>query len=233
MFVVVDRWSQSRGGHLRFSVIAPTSPRSEIACKFVAEVFREAYQATINPRPDAYVFCERNTENGDVPLACAGLTFGFLRERLFSEQYLDDTIQDVLGGAGKHRVERAEIVEIGSLASRHTAAAAGLICALPIIAWFLGMRAILCTTTAVLRKLLDHHRIPFVALTEARPARLPEDERKRWGGYYENSPLTGIILLQECGHLFSNHCGRFAFANLAGPDLGSVLQSTARQENVA
>ncbi|MGC9272109.1 thermostable hemolysin, partial [Acidiphilium sp.] len=89
-------------------------------------------------------------------------------------------------------------------------------------------------TTAGLRKLLDYHHIPFIALTEACSARLPEGERERWGSYYDNSPLTGIIPLQECGHLFSNHCGRFVFANLLGAGAGSSTSpSPVPQEAVA
>ncbi len=229
MFIVDDRRTTSSVGHLKFEVIIPPLPKYEIACKFIAEVFNDTYHATIDPRPDAIVFCERsNIDNGGVPRACAGLTFGFAHERLFSEQYFDDSIQEVLERTGKYTVERNEIVEIGSLASRQVAAAAGLICVLPIIAWFLGMRAILCTTTAGLRKLLAYHHIPFVPLTEAHPERLPEGER--WGNYYENSPLVGIIPLQECTHLFKNHCGRFVFANLAGIGIKPVPHTIGYQE---
>ncbi|MBU2718491.1 hypothetical protein HF563_03630 [Acidithiobacillus ferridurans] len=233
MFSIVHRGTKSKFGPIKSSVISTTSPRSDITRQFIRQIFQDTYNASIEPRPDAFVICERNTAGNCIPLACAGLTFGFARNRLFSEQYLDDAIEVALDRTGKHAVERTEIVEIGSLASRHAAAAADLIRVLPIIAWFLGMRAILCTTTADLRKLLDYHHIPFVALTEASSARLSESEHERWGSYYENSPLTGIIPLQECGHLFSSHCGRFVFANLSGAGTESATSNPAQQDAVA
>lgn len=231
MFSITHRSPKSNADQIKSSVIPLISPKSSIVRQFITEVFKDTYHAKVDPRPDAFVICERNTDDGAVPLACAGLTFGFAREILFSEQYLDKTIEAAIADTGKYAVDRTEIVEIGSLASRHAAAASDLIRVLPIIAWFLGMRAILCTTTAGLRKLLDYHHIPFMALTEASSARLPEGERERWGSYYANSPLTGIISLQECGHLFSNHCGRFVFANLPGTGAGpTTVQSPVRQE---
>jgi len=234
MFAFAHRSTQSRVGPIKSSVIAPTSPRSHVAQQFITEVFKDAYHAKVDPQPDAFVICERNIDDGGVPLACAGLTFGFARQRLFSEQYLDAAIEAAIANTGNYAVDRAEIVEIGSLASRHASAAADLIHVLPIIAWFLGMRAILCTTTAGLRKLLDYHHIPFIALAEARSTRLPEGESERWGSYYANSPQTGIILLQECGHLFSNHCGRFVFADLSGAKPGSSpAPNSISQEAVA
>ena len=235
MFTIAHKSSHPRAALIKFSVIAQeVSPRSDIARQFITEIFTDSYRAKVDPRPDAFVICERNAVNDDSVLACAGLSFGSVRERLFSEQYLDDAIETVLARASKNSIERAEIVEIGSLASRHTAAAAGLIRVLPIIAWFLGMRVILCTTTASLRKLLNYHHIPFISLTEANSARLQECERESWGSYYDNSPLTGIIPLQECGHLFGAHCGRFVFANLPSVGAGSgTVPSSIPQEAVA
>lgn len=233
MFNIMHKGTQSKFSQLRSSVISTGSPRGDIAHQFIRQIFQDTYNASIEPKPDAFVVCERNTVSQCIPLACAGLTFGFARNRLFSEQYLDDAIDVVLDRIGKHVIERSEIVEIGSLASRNAAAAADLIRVLPIIAWFLGMRAILCTITAGLRKLLDYHHIPFVVLTEASSERLSVVERECWGSYYENSPLTGIIPLQECGNLFSSHCGRFVFANLSGVVAESAAPSQAQQDAVA
>ena len=72
MFAIVHRSTQSRVGPIKSSVIAPASPRSDVARRFIAEVFRDAYHAEVDPRPDAFVICERNTDDGDVPLASVG-----------------------------------------------------------------------------------------------------------------------------------------------------------------
>ncbi|WP_245000895.1 thermostable hemolysin [Dickeya dadantii] len=181
------------------------------ARKYIADIYLKTYKATISPSPDV-IICSRDTDTKKI-VACAGITFASQHEQLFSERYLPDLLEPLIQQCTDHRLYRHQLVEIGALASDNPNAAADLIRALPIIAWFMGAMAILCTSTHRLRKLLNYHQIPFQPITDASPLRLSEQERQIWGSYYDQSPQTGVILLSQCGHLFEHFSGRLMMAD--------------------
>ncbi|SLM65149.1 MULTISPECIES: thermostable hemolysin [unclassified Dickeya] len=179
--------------------------------KYIADIYLKTYKATISPCPDV-IICSRDVDTKKI-VACAGITFASQHEQLFSERYLQGSLEPLIYQHTQQRLYRHQLVEIGALASDNPNAAADLIRALPIIAWFMGSMAILCTSTKRLRKLLDYHQIPFQPITDASPLSLSEQERQIWGSYYDQSPQTGVILLSQCGNLFEHFSGRLMMAD--------------------
>jgi len=189
------------------------------AKSLVAAVYLDFYQAIIDPNPDLFVICaridEECSEEGDQIFACAGMTFGRNHVALFSERYLGRSIETTLTPVFDDQISRNAIVEVGSLASCNGVAGKELIRAIPLIAWFLGMSAILCTATTNLRKMLERQQIPFIPLAQSGVEQLPLAERKEWGSYYHADPQTGLIRLNGIGHLFESNCGRYTYSALA------------------
>ncbi|ARJ41015.1 hypothetical protein B1H58_02725 [Pantoea alhagi] len=194
----------------RLDIIHRHDNLAEQARQYITDIYYKNYHAIINPDPNILIAC-REKNSGNL-LACTGISFASPSQPLFSERYLDAPLHNVIFQQTNHALLPHQIIEIGSLASDNPAAAADLIRLVPIIAWFMGSKALLCTSTRRLRKLLAFHQIPFTVLAEASPEKLSDDERKAWGSYYDQTPQTGVILLEQCGHLFNHFCGRLVFS---------------------
>jgi len=206
---------EHNGKRYGIHVATPGDRRFAQAKSLVTAVYLDFYQAIIDPNPDLFVICahvdEACSEEGDHVFACAGMTFGRNHVALFSERYLGRPIETTLTPVLDDRISRDAIVEVGSLASRNGVAGKELIRAIPLIAWFLGMSAILCTATTNLRKILERQQIPFISLAPSGVEQLPPAERKEWGSYYHADPQTGLIRLNGIGHLFESNCGRYTY----------------------
>ncbi|MFV8986790.1 thermostable hemolysin [Serratia fonticola] len=190
--------------------------------KYISRICHDNYKATVNPDPDIIIAC-KDKDSGEL-VACTGISFAAPSQCLFSERYLDTPLDALIFQQTDHVLSRHQVVEIGSLASDNPNAAADFIRIVPIIAWLMGSKAILCTSTRRLRKLLAFHQIPFTMLAEASSTRLSPEEKVAWGSYYDQAPQTGVILLEQCGHLFNHFCGRLVFSefeHLARSALGS------------
>lgn len=107
---------------------------------------------------------------------------------LFLERYLDEPIERVLDAA------RADIAEIGNLASASAGASLFLFMALARHLHQLGCDHAVATATRQLRRTFGRVGFPTRTLINADPARLGA-EAKDWGGYYERDPevLAGAI----------------------------------------
>lgn len=191
-------------------IIRRDDDKSEEARQYIASIYYNNYGATIKPDPDI-IIASRNKETAALT-ACTGISFVTPAQPLFSERYLSAPMDEIILRQTGRVVARHQVVEIGSLASDNPNAAADLIRLMPIIAWFMGSKAILCTSTRRLRKLLAFHEVPFCMLSEASPDKLSSEMRAAWGSYYNQTPQTGVILLEQCGHLFNHFCGRLVFS---------------------
>ncbi|NKI73312.1 hypothetical protein Dpoa2040_000499 [Dickeya sp. CFBP 2040] len=199
------------GPDTQLDIIHPHDDDAIEVKKYIADIYLRTYKATISPSPDI-IICSRNASSKKI-MASAGITFAAQHEKLFSERYLPDSLESLINKHTDHPIYRHQLVEIGALASDNPNASADLIRTLPIMAWFMGATAILCTSTRRLRKLLEYYHIPFQPITDASPLALSEQERQIWGSYYDQSPQTGIILLSQCGHLFEHYSGRLMMAD--------------------
>jgi len=125
-------------------------------------------------------------------------------EPLFLERYLDEPIERALSQAMDTAAERADVAEIGNLASRSAGASLFLFMALARHLDEVGCDYAVATATRQLRRTFGRVGFPTRRLTTADPARLGE-EACDWGGYYERDPevLAGAIAaaLEPLAHL--------------------------------
>ncbi|MDQ1019017.1 thermostable hemolysin [Streptomyces afghaniensis] len=190
------------------------------ASELAREIYFKTYEAAVLPTPDAFIVAEPlggtgadETGGGDALLACAGLTFG-TDKPLFSEQYLDRSVDSEIENRFRTRPDRRRVVEVGALATRRRSVGSEVIRATPIVAWCLGMEYILCTVTTGLITSLDRAGIDFTPFGPADPDRLGPGEAEHWGSYYAHGPQVGVIQLNSLHRLFSATTGRYSFAEM-------------------
>lgn len=194
------------GRSIKFHFAANGSPLYGDSIMLAKEIYREVYAASINPSPDCFVACV-DESNGEL-VACAGLSFA-AKGCLFSEQYLDIELDLALQAVFGYPVSRNKAVEVSALATRLPNAGSELVRIIPIACWYLGMQAILCTATRRLQFVFKHQKLPFSAIAQPDPARLQNANGSDWGSYYDADPQTGIIRLDQIGHLFQSYCGKY------------------------
>ncbi len=105
---------------------------------------------------------------------------------LFLERYLDRPIELAIVAPGEASVDRAAIVEIGSLAAARHGAALQLFEALASHLADSGASHVAVTATRGLRRTFSRLGFPWRALAPADPARI--DGAEDWGRYYDTDP---------------------------------------------
>lgn len=186
------------------------------AVDLVRQKYRRSFGAEVMPTPDCFVVCTADHSLGagaSKVVACAGMTFSS-GARLFSEQYLDEPIEDSISRLELLPASRDAIVEVGSLASVERRAGTELIRAVPILAWCLGKKYILCTITASLKLIFDAVGLNFQPIRGAEAERLGAGAQERWGSYYDQTPQTGYIRLDAIAEMFARNTGRYRFTAL-------------------
>jgi hypothetical protein len=116
------------------------------------------------------------------------------REPLFLERYFDEPIERMISHATGATPARADILEIGNMASIGRTASARLIAASASYLSTSRCRYAVVTATEELRRMLGSFGFAWRALGAARADRL-EDHGRSWGSYYEQNPeiLVGEI----------------------------------------
>jgi hypothetical protein len=126
-------------------------------------------------------------------------------EALFLERYLDAPVEALLAARTGRQVARAEVVEVGNLASTSCRTACHLVALLPRYLLERGQRWIVFTATDTVRALLGALGAPLIELAPARVERVatPGDD---WGRYYQRDPRVmagylpdGLALRQKPG----------------------------------
>lgn len=200
-------------GNMKLSIIRRTSETWSTCVTLVQERYAAAFGAEVAPDPDAFLTGRVLSDTGSMQLAaCAGLTFGSARP-FFSERYLDDKIEVLIGQRLGTSPDRQRIVEVGALAGGAAGSGKELIRVTPVISWCLGMQYIFCTATQPLTKTFNRLQIPFIPLCQASKSRLDPKDQERWGKYYENEPWAGVIPLTDIAPLFADATGRYSFSD--------------------
>lgn len=177
----------------------------------VRGVFHEEFGADIHAEPDCFVaYLSRPDHGAEAVEACAGISF-FGPKPLFTEQYLDAPVEEVLTGVYGHTVHRDEVLQVGSIASRQITAGADIIRALPLILAGMGRPYAVLTATARLAALMKRLGIVYRMLCEADGSRLGPGELARWGSYYEARPVVAYGKVSEQSEMLTNLMGRYAF----------------------
>lgn len=159
--------------------------------QLVSRKYKKSYDAEIFPEPDLFFLLSKN--DGHPKGACCGITFGV--SKLFSEQYLDESICKIIEGINGYKSSRKEIVELGSLISYNGQESAFyLLNRMPKLLSFLDLdiRFVLITATSKVRKILKALGMNFYILSEATIDKI-DSGNQRWGRYYDNDPVTCII----------------------------------------
>ncbi|RMH50369.1 MAG: hypothetical protein D6682_07100 [Zetaproteobacteria bacterium] len=163
---------------------------------FIHRRFAECYQADVH----SFMPCLlRIREDGSGALhAVAGLRPAQTdqgRQRLFVEYYLDRPVEEAIGAAYGEQVERRTIVEIGNLAENDPGGGRHAIVALTGFLTGYGFHWVVFTAVSRLANAFSRLGMEPITLATADPERLPPEERRAWGRYYENSPkvLCGRI----------------------------------------
>jgi Thermostable hemolysin len=116
------------------------------------------------------------------------------REPLFLERYFDEPVERMISHATGVTPARADILEIGNMASIGRTASARLIAASASYLSTSRYRYAVVTATEELRRMLGSFGFAWRALGAARADRLA-DHGRSWGSYYEQNPeiLVGEI----------------------------------------
>ena len=199
------RRPRGRGVSLDLALVDLTHPRRHDAEVFVRDVFFKAYRA----RLDAFYPLLVSISYPDGEYAAVAGVRPAGGEALFSEHYLDDPVEKILG------VERQKIVEIGNLAPASAGQARWLICTLTEFLTGAGFTHVVFTAVPRLQNAFSRMGLPLTKLADARQEQLPEHQAAEWGTYYESKPAvySGDIRV-----------GHRAFRNIkeTAPDLHAI-----------
>lgn len=176
----------------RFQLITASDINYEAATSLIESVYRSVFQAHIRVRPTMLLTLSNQSGDASELVACVTLSTGLSR-KFFSEAYLPEPAEKAIEKALGWPVEREQIVEIGGLAASKIGAGVQLVNHTPWFVLGLGHRYGLVTATSQVRFLLRHAGMEFIPMATAKRDVLPNDDRTKWGTYYDNEPITGAI----------------------------------------
>ena len=159
----------------------PGDPGREAVERFIAAGFARCFGAEV----DAFMPCLVSLRRGDEILAAAG--YRFATEPLFLETYLSRPIEHHLVKAAGTGVRRAEIAELGQLATRSPRHLTLLIDRVIAQLGAEGISWVTITATRELRRIFERLALNATPLAAARVDR-PGIDPLRWGSYYEHDP---------------------------------------------
>ena len=150
---------------------------------FIEQVYTKAYGAQITQHYPTLVSVRDAKGN-----ILAALGFRSAAEHsLFLEHYLSVPIEQAISSAFAKPIPRAEVVEVGNLASAGHGAAVFLFAALMAYLDCMGYRHLALTGTRVLRGYFAKLGLDPRDMGAADPTCLP-DAGKSWGSYYDTQP---------------------------------------------
>lgn len=167
----------------RCALLALDAADRPAAEHFVKSVFRERYGARLTALPPT-LFALYGAE--DRILAVAGLRPGS-DGRLFLESYLDEPVEVAIRRRIGAQIARAQIIEVGSLATGAPGHARALIQSLTAFLYHRRFDWVVFTAVAALRNTFRRLGLNPLPLCAADPARLA-DGAAAWGSYYQRAP---------------------------------------------
>jgi hypothetical protein len=171
-----------RGFAINHTVLG--SPRRAEAERFIGEVFRRRYGASLSHfAPNLMLLERRGRLAAAAGWRCAGA------EALFLERYLDTPVEEAVARLAGCPVRRTQIVEVGNLAAELPGSSIEVILALAAHLDRLGFEWVVFTATHELIGIFRKLGLPLLALAPADPARLGA-EAAAWGCYYETRPVV-------------------------------------------
>ncbi len=168
---------------LTLSTHATAAPGRSTVEAFLEAAYQRAFRGEI--RSHYPILLSLQDDRGEVQ---AAVGFRVASEGpLFLEQYLDAPVEDVLSPLTGQPLMRAQVAEIGTLASNNAGASVRLFQAVARRLDAEGCTHAAATATRQLRRLFKRIGFSTEILSAADPARLGP-AAVRWGGYYDREP---------------------------------------------
>lgn len=161
----------------------PASPRRERLERFIQAKFHRAYGAQVE------AFCPHLLgffSGGQRLRAVVGYRDGAVKP-LFSEHYLDISVERLMSRYLGQPVRREHLVEVGNLALSRPGHARWVIAATTAYLHAAGYRWVVFTAVQPLVNAFSRLGLRPLPLADADPARLP-DHGAAWGRYYDGGP---------------------------------------------
>lgn len=164
-------------------LVGPTHPQRAVVEAFIAGVYRDRFSARIHRFMPALLafYDDHGRLSAALGLRLAG------GQRLFVEQYLDDSAEHCIGRHLHCCIDRTQLAEIGGFAAAQPGDARAVIMLLTRWLHAADVRFVLFAATTQLRNTLSRLRLPTVALATARAELLSEHDQD-WGRYYDTHP---------------------------------------------
>jgi len=170
---------------LKLEILHEGDPERQEAIEIVSAVFNKAYGAELKTFMPHFI---RVTDWDGKYKAVMGYRDAE-HHKLFLETYLDAPIEQLISRYLGFEVDRGSIVEVGNLAENQPGDARLAIIAATAYLRTAGYRWVVFTGVSKLRNAFRRLGLEPAELMEADKARLPEDERRRWGSYYDDRPV--------------------------------------------
>lgn len=157
--------------------------------QFIRQVFKQTHGADIK-RFMPYLMSLRDHDNKLV--AVCGLR-SIANEAPFLEIYLDQPVERVLSEHAGSQIKRNEIVEVGNFSVAELGMARYLITAINDQLYETSKQWAVFTAVPVLRNAFIKLGMHPEILGSAHKSRLPIDQQKEWGSYYDQQPQVMAI----------------------------------------
>ncbi len=175
------------------------------------DVYKENYNANVNPCPDEFIYLE----SGEEIYASFGITYR-KNKKLFSECYLDTPLEKEIFAFGDLVTS-----EVGSFISTKKGFGLHLYKLLPYILYEKRSLYVLVTLTKKVQILFNRLSIHTTYLNDALEDRVPV--KNIWGSFYESRPKTYVMNVQKsCRDIFLADYARKI--NTEINDVGKILE---------
>jgi len=170
---------------------------------FIRQQYAQYYQADIEdfyPQLlSLYTASDKNIQAISGPRCAQG-------EQLFSEYYLQQTIEQELSKKNDSNIIRSKVAEVGNLALTNRSQIRSLIIALIAYLYAADFSQMVFTTIPVISNSFKRVGLPVQELADARLEHLPQALQQQWGNqYYQLSPKVYALDIQKAHQLLMPH----------------------------
>ncbi len=174
---------------LQVTICPPQAPQRQYLESFVSEVFYRHYQAHIKA---FYPYLLSITTPDHILRAVAGIRSA-KNSVLFSEHYLNHSIEHYTNHTFSFTSTREQIVEVGNLAPANVGQMRWLITALTAFLYAANFKVVVFTGILPVFNAFQRMGLPLIDLEAATLDKLPVQLRKQWTPkYYQHHPKVYI-----------------------------------------
>jgi len=186
--------------HLTVDLVAKDSPERLNVEQFITHHFYKSHKAEVDTFLP-YVLTSRTTKN---ITSTVGFRMGSGSEDFFLEQYLNNSLETMLGDLLGKSIVRSKLAEIGNLTSSYPGSSQMLFVLIVTVLHQAGFEWALFTVTPQVQKMVDDLGIVSHEICEANPDSL-DDGGESWGSYYKNRPKVIAGNLNDAYSILEKH----------------------------